>query len=740
MGREQDKQLYETLRRTGELLQNVRPVEGESYTLESILAEFGSGAAEPALTPDLPADDTAELYAPQQEETPPAEDTAMADKKSLRSLLRFPRRPARPAEPEPDEPEEPEEPEEPPAPEAEDAAPAAPAEDIPDRVRVRDVMWDTVDSAMAENDDGILPPREPLWQRLRRLLAPKDEKHADARRPQDTEELWAPAPRREEPLPPEPEPDDALRVERRQLKHLRRFTLLAAIPALCLCVLAVLEAFSWLPDIWWDDDVIRCATLAAGLAITALLSPDVWRAAFAGLPKGELRCEFAAAVTTVVTLAACVGGAVGFGMSQSPAAAAAAVLSWLCQWGIFLRTSARRQSFHQAAVGLTPPYVVGPTAAGACKQKGTLHGFYHLSDRPDQPALWQRYTVPMLLLAATVLALLVCLTHHAMYRFLWVWSTMLCACVPLGMPLFFPLPMAWLQHRLSRSGVALAGYAGARAVSRGRRLVVTEGDLFPPGTVAFNGYKVFGEERLKMLSYAAAVSHAAGSSLYPLFAQQLAGEGGFRSQCQDLQFYEDGGVGGTIHGETVLMGSAYFMRRRHVALPHDLKLQTGVFLAVDGVLCAIFVIKYQPSRNVEWALRALKRARLRPVLAVRSGNVTPRLLKRKFAVDAHPIYPDVSTRLALSDTVESRGDMACALVYREGLMPLVEAVVGSKRLLTACRVSSVLGHLTGVTGLLLTYYFVSVSAFATLTPLHLLSFALLGLLPTVLVAGLVRHF
>ena len=736
MGREQDKQLYDTLRRTGELLQNVRPVEGESYTLESILAEFGSGAAEPALTGDLTAPD-AELYAPLREEAPHPADTAVTDKKSLRALLRFPRRPARPAEPE--EPDEPDEPDEPPTPETDDAAPAAPAEDIPDRVRVRDVMWDTVDSAMAENGDGILPPHESLGQRIRRLLTPKNEKH-EARDPRDTEELWAPAPRRETPLPPEPSPDDALRVERRQLKHLRRFTLFAAVPALSLCVLAVLEAFSWLPDIWWDDDVIRCATLAAGLAITALLSPDVWRAAFAGLKKGRFRCEFAAAVTTVVTVAACVGGAVGFGMGQSPAAAAAAVLSWLCQWGIFLRTAARRQAFHQAAVGLTPPYVVGPTAAGACKQKGTLRGFYHLSDRPDQAAAWQRYTVPMLLLAATVLALVACLTHHAMYRFLWVWSTMLCACVPLGMPLFFTLPMAWLQHRLSRSGVALAGYAGARAVSRGRRLVVTEGDLFPPGTVAFNGYKVFGEERLKMLSYAAAVSHAAGSSLYPLFAQQLAGEGGFRSQCQDLQFYEDGGVGGTIHGETVLMGSAYFMRRRHVALPHDLKLQTGVFLAVDGVLCAIFVIKYQPSRNVEWALRALKRAHMRPVLAVRSGNVTPRLLKRKFAVDAHPIYPDVSTRLALSDTVESRGDMACALVYREGLMPLAETVVGSKRLLTACRVSSVLGHLAGLTGLLLTYYFVSVAAFATLTPLHLLSFALLGLLPTVLVAGLVRHF
>lgn len=130
---------------------------------------------------------------------------------------------------------------------------------------------------------------------------------------------------------------------------------------------------------------------------------------------------------------------------------------------------------------------------------------------------------------------------------------------------------------------------------------------------------------------------------------------------------------GMIRGETVAMGSAYFMRKQKVTLPHDLKLQTGVFLAIDGVLGAIFVIKYQPSRNVDWALRALHRAGMRPVLAVRSGNVTPGLLKRKFGLDCKPVYPNVSARLALSDAMEQRGEAPNAVIYREGLMPLAEA-------------------------------------------------------------------
>ena len=269
---------------------------------------------------------------------------------------------------------------------------------------------------------------------------------------------------------------------------------------------------------------------------------------------------------------------------------------------------------------------------------------------------------------------------------------------------------------------------------------MTENDLFPTGTVAFNGYKVYGEERIKMLSYAAGMAQAAHSQLSPLFRQQLAAEGGFSARVDDLRFCEEGGVTGMIRGETVAMGSAYFMRKQKVTLPHDLKLQTGVFLAIDGVLGAIFVIKYQPSRNVDWALRALHRAGMRPVLAVRSGNVTPGLLKRKFGLDCKPVYPNVSARLALSDAMEQRGEAPNAVIYREGLMPLAEAAIGSRRLRSATRTGTWLCYLGAVVGLLLTYYLTSVGSYGTLSPLYMLGFLALWLLPTLLLSGLVKHY
>ena len=726
MANEQDKHLYETLTRTAKLMQNIQPVEGEEYTLESILAEYGSGAAEPVQTePEPKGEETVRRAVPTR-----------SDKKKERKpdlLVDTQRIPKIDIVEVPLQKD--------PTPITAEKEEMLPPRDNtpPDRVLIRDVMRDTVDQALAENDDGILLPKIPLKERLQGFLPHR--RTRKKRAPQDTEQLWEePEEQKAERLEPEPDSDSAARYERRHCKHLRHFLVMSSIPMLVLLVLTALDIFELLPSIWWSEHLLRCSVLGGLLLITALFSMDVWRSAAEKLKNGRVGCELGVAVVTVVTLANCTVSALTDDLGNVPFAVCAAVMIWLCQWGLLQQANARREAFHLANMGGKPPYIASVIPAGACKQKGKLSGFYRLSDKADPASVWQNYTVPLLLAAATVLAGVAAISGECMERFLWIWSATLCAALPLALPLQSTLVLSRLQHRLSRSGSAVAGYAGVKALNRCRRLILTEADLFPPGTVEFNGYKVFGEERRKMLSYAATMTGAAHSQLYDLFAQQLAAEGGFRTKAENLEFHEEGGISATIRGETVMMGSLYFMRKRHVVLPHDLKLQTGVFLAVDGVLGAIFVIKYQPSRNVEWALQALKRAHMPPVLAVRSGNVTPGLLKRKFGVDCKPIYPDVTTRLALSDTIEQTGEAPYALLYREGLMPLTETVIGAKRAVRAVRLSMILSYLGGAAGLLLTYYLTSVASYGTLTPLYMLAYGVLWLVPTLLLSGSVKHF
>lgn len=698
-------------RRRDEELYGAFDEQEDELSLEAILAEYGKGGRQPVPTeeaaiPETPAEERAPV--PASEAVPPSETEA----------------PSEPAAPEKNEPEY-----------------ESPA---PDRVALKDIMSQTVDAVLEDEDDGVIAQPVPLRERLAAVLERFHRPAAEQkRRPafQDTEQLFDEPEEEPEPEePPEPLPEDVLRDAKRRCSRLRGGLIWGMLPALALVAAAVLQELEKLPSAWLDESLLRCAALGAGLLLTALACMPVWKQAVSLLREGRAGCELCAAVAVLTQLICCVCGMVTGSTLATPYAAAGALLILACQWGLYLEASALRNAYHLLVLNGTVPYVASVTAAGVCRQRGTAEGFYRLCSKPDPARRWQNYALPLVLATAAVLSGVVCFSGGNMSDFPWVLTALTTAGAGLGIPLSGALPMYYLSRRLSRSGCAAAGYAGAKAVSRPRRLVLTDDDLFPAGTVTLNGYKVFGEERSRAVSYAASVARAAGSSLTPLLERQLTAEGGFRLPVEWVNYCEEGGVEANIRGETVLMGSAYFMKKRKVALPRDMKLSTGVFLAVDGALTAVFAVKYQPSRNAEWALRTLKRFHIVPVLAVRSGNVTPGLIKRKFGVDAKPVYPDVSTRLALAQLAEQQGEQPCVAICREGLMPLVESVAGSRRAVKAVRTATILSYIGAAAGVALAYYLTSVGNFALLTPIAMVLYQVLWLLPTLLLAGLVKHY
>jgi cation transport ATPase len=184
---------------------------------------------------------------------------------------------------------------------------------------------------------------------------------------------------------------------------------------------------------------------------------------------------------------------------------------------------------------------------------------------------------------------------------------------------------------------------------------------------------------------------------------------------------------------TILMGNAPFMRKMDVRLPGDINLKTGIFLAVDGQLIAVFAVKYNASENVDYALRMMRRSHITPILAARDPNITPLLLQRKFHKGVRVEYPDITSRVALSEAERDR-DLPRALLLREGLLPYAEAVAGSRRLCQAVRRALRIAMFGSVIGALLAFYLVFLGAYDLLTPLALEAFLLLWTLPVLLMA------
>lgn len=134
-----------------------------------------------------------------------------------------------------------------------------------------------------------------------------------------------------------------------------------------------------------------------------------------------------------------------------------------------------------ASLDDNPPYLVTETGRGACKQKGSLRGFYTTASRTDYASRLQAAFLPLILAASVVFAGLTSLGEGRGADFLLNLSR------PDGGGHVFPAPLlgasvgkadpAAAKKRLRRGRMGRRDPDGKR-----RSLILTDIDLFPPGT------------------------------------------------------------------------------------------------------------------------------------------------------------------------------------------------------------------------------------------------------------------
>ena len=726
MDQKDQKSLYDTL--TGD---TDVPAADEEFSLEEILAEYGGSRQQkllqdveeairqpaPAEEERLPSGEEAaapyverKASPPVEEKTPPApvreETTARQKHSALHAEA------AQPTSPKGEE--------------ATFPPVSLPEEDLPPPPRpisMEEVVSRTVDAVMEEQEEPLLEPRRGLFSR-RRMVDTEEFYHQPEPEPEPEEET----------IGPELDPADAAEDYRDKYRQRRRNLPAAALLSLALAVVLGVESYGIAIPGWTDNPTVQTGVLLGCLLVVSLLARQVFARGFGLLARRRCTSELLVSISVLVSAADCVAR---FLLPQRtavmPYAAVSCMALVFAMWGNAQASRGMYQTFRTVSLDDDPPYLVTETQRGACKQKGSLPGFYTTAMRNNLTVRWQSAFMPVILVGSIVFAGLSSLGQGRGGDFLLNWSAILGAGATFALPLCWGLPWSRLAKHLQKVGCAVAGWSGAEIISGRKSMVLTDTDLFPPGTISLNGVKVFGEELAKVTSYAATLSRAANCGLERLFDGLLRSEGGRYETADDFSFYEEGGYSATIHGETVLLGTASFMRKMEVRLPGGINLRTGIFLAVDRQLVAVFAVKYHAAENVAFALRMMRRSRVTPILAARDPNITPELLKRKFGRRVKVEYPDLSDRVALSEAEMDRG-MPRALLFREGLLPYAETVVGSRRLCKAVRRAAGLSLFGSIAGTLLAFYLVFQGAYALLTPLSLLVFLLLWTIPVLLMA------
>ena len=618
------------------------------------------------------------------------------------------------------------------------SAPLVPTDDSEGAsgVSLRDVLEQTVQTVMSEQKNE--PVLEPTGRRglfSRRALQETEQLYERAEKVSRGEHADEEEP--EEDYEPDIPFEETLSRCRKHLAFARRSSRAVGVLALLMWIPLAVDCFGYMPALYAQEPLLRTLPYLGVELLACIFGRGVFTAAWEKLRDGAASYELLAALLCIVTFIDTALRLLPERTDVPTPFHAFAVLSLFAALrGQACRSRGLYDTVRVAAMG-EPSYSVTVTTLGASKSGGQTAGFSGCLQHEDDSSRAQRVLLPVILAASIVFAVLAAVEGGSPWLFAWNLSAILCGAGVFALPLVYAYPFRKLAKRLAKSGGAVAGFAGADEIRASNCVILTDSDLFPPGTITLNGLKVYGEESGKVISYAATMAHASDCGLSRLFDNLLLSDGGHLQPLDDLNFYEEGGISGMIHGETVLFGTLAFFRKKRITLPKDIKLQTGVYLAVDGALVAVFAVKYMPAENVDWAIHALHRSHITPVLAVRDGNITPALLKRKFGTDARAVFPKLSTRLALS---ERGGGRPFALLYREGLMPYAEVVLGSKRLCRAVRIGNRLSFFGSIAGTLLAFYLTFVGAYSALHPLMMLAFSALWTLAALIDAAFVDRY
>lgn len=400
----------------------------------------------------------------------------------------------------------------------------------------------------------------------------------------------------------------------------------------------------------------------------------------------------------------------------------------------------------KAASQVRKPYVVSwdgkawsnrPTYT---KASGTSVGFGSQLQMEDGGQRAYAIAAPLLLLGSLLCALLSSVGQDAPGRFLWAASACFTAAASWPALMAFGAPYRKLAERLHKVGAALAGWAGAARCGPGG-VIVSDLDLFPPGSVTVAQVKVFGGAATeKVVAYTATMLRLMDCGLTRTFHDLLRTQGAMYREVSGLEWHE-GGASGIIRGKEVLVGTAAYMHLMEVALPAGYNIKNAIFCAIGGQLSGMFVLNYAMGETVNPSLSALMRAGLSPVLATRDPNLIPALLEQKFKLPVDKLeFPPVGRRLELSQPDPEGDGLLVALLSREGLGAYCDAVVGGRRLRQATRWGLIFTLAGSVIGLCLTFYLTSIAAFGSLTVANFLIFMAAWLVPELLIANWVNQF
>ena len=379
--------------------------------------------------------------------------------------------------------------------------------------------------------------------------------------------------------------------------------------------------------------------------------------------------------------------------------------------------------------------------SGLLRSEGRLEDFMDTYDKSTGPEKLQSFYAFLSFLLCIGISVLAGMLHGVSMA-VQILAASLLAAVPASFFIALTRPAAILERRLHMVGAVLCGWNGVKALSGKAAFPIVGTDLFPQGSTKLNGIKFYSDRDPDMIvSYTSSLILESGSSLIPIFEQLMNSRGVVANPVRNFHQYQSDGIGGDVCGEQVLLGSTEFLQEMGVDIPEGSMVSQAVYAAIDGELCAVVAISFAKMRSAAAGMVTLCGYRKLSPLFISSDFALPEsFIRSKFEINTKRLqFPSLEQRADLRSKLPEQGQTSLAISTRPDLISFAYAVTGARALRASCKWGMLLHLLGGILGLLSMLVLAITGSTYLLTPMNILLYQLVWMVPGFLITEWTRH-
>ncbi|MCR4563799.1 MAG: hypothetical protein K5755_04090 [Clostridiales bacterium] len=222
--------------------------------------------------------------------------------------------------------------------------------------------------------------------------------------------------------------------------------------------------------------------------------------------------------------------------------------------------------------------------------------------------------------------------------------------VCLASPVGAFLASAWIfssmSKKLTDEDALIVGYESADELTKANAVVFDAAELFDTENCKSFGFKTFNSMRPdEAMLYTGAVMIAAGGPLANLFRLSVIGDRDVFPTVENLNYEDKLGCSAWVeHNKRVLVGNRELLINHNVEVldkEYELKLKRSgrqiIYLAVEHVLSAIYVVGYTPDIQVASLLRKLEKNSLPILVRTTDQNITEEFIEESFILPKNSV-------------------------------------------------------------------------------------------------------